>query len=100
MGLATGLLGFGIYQGANAETVAEGCRVRACRQQTLRQNCLNRNGRPVDRRCCAGLKCNRRRGQCVFERDHGAIGDFCRNTDDCDSTNFCRKNQCIPNSCR
>jgi hypothetical protein len=54
----------------------------------------------VDRRCCAGLKCNRRRGQCVFERDHGAIGDFCRNTDDCDSTNFCRKNQCIPNSCR
>jgi hypothetical protein len=99
-GLVAGLVGFGAFRDVDAQTEAEACRVRACRKQTLRQPCGNRRGRPIDDRCCEGLRCQPRRLVCVFERDHGAIGDFCRNRDDCDRDNFCKKNQCVPDSCR
>jgi hypothetical protein len=100
-GLAVGLLGLGVGRDAAAQGVAdEGCQVKRCKKATLKQRCLDRNGRPNNHACCQGLKCNNRRGKCVFKNQSGGAGDYCRDDGDCNIGFFCKKNQCIPNSCQ
>ncbi len=99
-GLVGGLLGFGIARQATAAQVgAEACKIRRCKKAVLDQNCLDRNGNPDNHQCCQGLKCDNGRGVCKFKNDSGGAGDFCRNDRDCDDDFFCKKNQCVPNTC-
>lgn len=103
-GLVGGLLGLGIGARADvgtraAEVAAAGCKVQTCRKQTLNQSCTDRRGNPDNHQCCEGLKCSNKRGVCVWKNSHGGPGDYCRTTNDCDRDYFCKKNQCIPNSC-
>ena len=99
-GLLAGLLGLRAARPAAAEVTAAGCRPQACRKATLRQSCLDARGNPDNHRCCQGLKCSNTRGDCVFKNGHGGAGDYCRTSNDCDQRFFCKKNQCLPNSCQ
>lgn len=103
-GLAVGLLSLSVNRQVvaqdDAAVGAEGCRVQRCKKQVLRQPCLDRNGRPNNRSCCQGLKCSNKSGKCVFKNGHGGAGDYCDGDNDCDIGFFCKKNQCIPNSCQ
>ena len=98
-GLAVGALGLGISREAVAEVEDEGCRIRRCRKAALKQRCLDSRGRPNNHACCQGLKCSNKKGKCVFKNGHGGPGDWCDGDGDCDGDLFCKKNQCIPNSC-
>jgi hypothetical protein len=102
-GLAVGLLGLGVSRNAAAQSDAavgaEGCRVRRCKKGGLRDRCLDRNGRPDNHACCQGLKCSNKNGKCTFKNAHGGAGDYCDGDNDCNVGFFCKKNQCIPNSC-
>ncbi len=100
LGLVGGVFGLGTARQVAAQGAgAEACKIKRCRKQVFGQDCLDRNGRPDNRDCCSGLKCDNRRGTCVFKNDSGQAGDFCRDDRDCDLGFFCKKNQCIPNSC-
>jgi hypothetical protein len=98
-GLAVGLLGLGFNRNAAAQFVAEGCKVRRCKKKVLGQGCLDSRGNPDNHKCCQGLKCSNAKGVCVFQNDHGEVGDYCRRTEDCDPGNCCKRNQCVPNKC-
>ena len=100
-GLGVGLLGLGLARNAAAEdgAVAEGCRVRRCKKAVLNQKCLDNNGDPDNHKCCQGLKCSNKKGKCVFQNGHGDASDYCDTNKDCNRGFFCKKNQCIPNTC-
>jgi hypothetical protein len=100
-GLAVGLLGLGVGRGAAAQgdAATEGCQIKRCRKGAPRARCLDRNGRPNNHACCQGLKCNNKKGKCVFKNRSGGAGDYCDGDGDCNVGFFCKKNQCIPNSC-
>lgn len=100
--LAAGVLGYGMWRrgaAAEGEVTAEGCRIRRCKKQALGSKCLDSRGRADNHKCCAGLKCQNRRGVCVFKNGHGDPGDYCDNNRDCKNGNCCRKNQCVPETC-
>ena len=102
-GLAVGLVGLGFSRNAAAQddvSAEGGCKVRRCNKKVLGQGCLNSKGRPVNHKCCQGLKCSNAKGVCVFQNDSGEAGDYCRRTEDCNSGLCCKKNQCVPNTCR
>jgi len=99
-GLAVGLLSLGVSRQAAAEVGSEGCKIQRCKKAQLKQRCTDRNGRPDNHACCQGLKCSNKKGKCVFKNGHGGAGDYCDNDGDCDTGFFCKKNQCIPNSCQ
>lgn len=102
-GLGAGLLavlgGRAVVGAADDPVVVEGCRVERCKKAVLGQSCRGRNGRPDNHACCQGLKCDNKRTRCVFKNGHGGAGDWCENTQDCLVGYFCKKNQCLPNSC-
>lgn len=105
-GLGAGLLaavgGRAAAEARQAPVGVEGCRIERCKKAVLGQDCADRNGRPDNHQCCQGLKCkarSRNRATCVFKNGHGGAGDWCDNDRDCNAGFFCKKNQCIPNSC-
>lgn len=104
LGIAGGMLGLAATRdGSNAATAgsvgAEGCRIERCKKSVLDQDCRGRDGRPDNHNCCQGLKCSNKKKRCVFKNGHGGAGDYCDIDRDCDVDYFCKKNQCIPNSC-
>ncbi len=104
LGIASGMLGFAATRGSSGAAAggveAQGCRIQRCKKSVLDQECRDRNGRPDNHNCCQGLKCSNKKKRCVFKNGHGGAGDFCDGDRDCDIGNFCKKNQCIPNSCQ
>lgn len=100
-GLVGGALAVGLgRQAAGAQVSAESCKIKRCKKQVLLQTCTDSRGNPDNHKCCQGLKCSNRRGVCVFQNGHGEAGDYCRTNNDCDQSNYCKKNQCIPDQCR
>ncbi len=92
-GLAAGALSLGLAKGVLAQSVEpSGCKVRRCKKGQLNDKC-KKNGE-----CCGGLKCKNKK--CKFKNGHGGAGDWCKNDRDCNAKFFCKKNQCIPNSCK
>ena len=99
-GLVGGFLGFGVARGvAGAQVEAEACRIQRCKKQVLDQPCTDSRGNPDNHKCCQGLKCDNRKGRCVYKNGHGGAGDYCDVRDDCLRDFFCKKNQCVPDSC-
>jgi hypothetical protein len=102
-GLVGGLLGAGLAQRAAAQGevgTEGGCHPERCTKKVLGQRCTDKNGQPRNRKCCDGLKCQNKRGKCVFKNDHGGPGDYCRSDNDCNQRFFCKKAQCLPDQCR
>ena len=96
-GLAGALLGAGAL-GARlgwvaAQVSAQGCKVKRCAKGQLHDACKQNHD------CCQGLKCGKK-DKCQFKNGHGGAGDYCKNDGDCDADFFCKKNQCIPDSCK
>ncbi|HET7092616.1 MAG TPA: hypothetical protein VFI22_04035 [Thermomicrobiales bacterium] len=94
--LAAGALSLGLAKSAVAEAAdavePAGCKVRRCKKAQFKDRCKSNH------ECCGGLKCKNKK--CKFKNGHGKAGDWCNNDRDCQSKFFCKKNQCIPNSCR